>query len=127
MSRLSLRSSSTCRSGGTRARSGATWLAAVIVVCSFAPLDALDPERDVSQYLRDRWARGQGFPGGPVHGITQSEDGYLWIAAERGLVRFDGLTFRLYQPTPRATGTGPTVLGVSPDPDGGVWARLRGP
>jgi signal transduction histidine kinase/ligand-binding sensor domain-containing protein len=128
MSRSSLRSSSTCRSGNREARCGATWVAAVIVVVCFStPLGALDPERDISQYLRDRWGRSQGFPGGPVHGITQSEDGYLWIAAERGLVRFDGLTFRLYQPLPRTSGTGPTVLGVSPDPDGSVWARLRGP
>ena len=97
------------------------------MVCFCAPLGALDPERDISQYLRNRWGRSQGFPGGPVHGITQSEDGYLWIAAERGLVRFDGLTFQLYQPSPRTSGTGPTVLGVSSDPDGSVWARLRGP
>src|SRR5262245_50093374 len=126
MLRSSLRSSSTCRS--RRVGTGAVWLAAVMaVVCLSAPLGALDPERDISQYLRDRWGRSQGFPGGPVHGITQSEDGYLWIAAERGLVRFDGLTFRLFQPSAQSPGTGPTVLGVSPDPDGGVWARLRGP
>jgi signal transduction histidine kinase/ligand-binding sensor domain-containing protein len=96
-------------------------------VCLCTPLAALDSERDISQYLRDRWGRAQGFPGGPVHGITQSSDGYLWIAAERGLVRFDGLTFRLFAPSAQSPGTGPTVLGVSPDQDDGVWARLRGP
>jgi signal transduction histidine kinase/ligand-binding sensor domain-containing protein len=99
----------------------------VIVVCLCTPIAALDPERDISQYLRDRWGSAQGFPGGPVHGITQSADGYLWIAAERGLVRFDGLTFKLYQPSAQTPGTGATVLGVAPDREGGVWARLRGP
>ena len=88
---------------------------------------ALDPERDISQYLRDQWGSGQGFPGGPVHGITQGEDGYLWIATDRGLVRFDGLTFRLFAPLVTSADTGPTVLGVAPDPDGSVWARLKGP
>src|SRR5262245_35535987 len=88
---------------------------------------ALDSQRDISQYLRERWGSAQGFPGGPVHGITQSTDGYLWIASDRGLVRFDGLSFRLFQPSPLTPGTGAAVLGVAPDPEGGVWARLRGP
>ena len=39
-----------------------------------------------------------GFPGGPVYAITQTADGYLWIGAEKGLVRFDGLSFRLFEP-----------------------------
>ena len=56
---------------------------------------ALDAERGLSQYLRDRWGSESGFPGGPVYAIAQTSDGYLWIGAEKGLVRFDGLTFRL--------------------------------
>src|SRR5262245_4076790 len=115
MSRSSLRSSSTCRNGvlaGLARR--ACFAALATVVCLCAPIAALDPGRDVSQYLRDRWGSGQGFPGGPVHGITQSSDGYLWIAADRGLVRFDGLSFRLFQPSPQTPGTGATVLGVAP-------------
>jgi len=106
---------------------GACLVALAVVVSLCTPLAALDPERDLSQYLRERWGSGQGFPGGPVHGITQSEDGYLWIAADKGLVRFDGLSFKLFQPAPQMPGTGPTILGVASDPDGSVWTRLRGP
>ena len=82
-------------------------------------------QRAMSQYVRDEWTGDRGFPGGPVHAVTQTTDGYLWIGAEKGLVRFDGLTFRLLVPkgTPN---TGPAVLGVVPAPDGSVWARLRG-
>ena len=47
----------------------------------------------MSQYIRDLWERDKGFPGGPVNAIAQTPDGYLWIAAEKGLVRFDGLSF----------------------------------
>jgi signal transduction histidine kinase/ligand-binding sensor domain-containing protein len=88
---------------------------------------ALDPDRALTQYLHDQWGSGRGFPGGPVHAITQGEDGYLWIAAERGLVRFDGLSFQLFEPSGLTAGSGPTVLGVAADPDGSLWARLRGP
>ena len=82
-------------------------------------------QRAMSQYVRDEWTSDRGFPGGPVHAVTQTTDGYLWIGAEKGLVRFDGLTFRLIEPkgTPNAA---PAVLGVVAAPDGSVWARLRG-
>jgi hypothetical protein len=48
-----------------------------------------------SQYIRDHWEAEKGFPGGPVYAITQTADGYLRIGTEKGLVRFDGLNFRL--------------------------------
>ena len=69
-----------------------------------------------------------GFPGGPVHAITQTTDGYLWIAAEKGLVRFDGLTFRsVVAPPGRRRAPGRRCSASPPDADGGLWARLRGP
>jgi ligand-binding sensor domain-containing protein/signal transduction histidine kinase len=86
---------------------------------------ALDADRAMAQYLRDRWTSESGFPGGPVNAIAQTSDGYLWIAADKGLVRFDGLSFRLMT-VGAGTGAGPAVLGVTGAPDGSVWARLRG-
>jgi signal transduction histidine kinase/ligand-binding sensor domain-containing protein len=86
---------------------------------------AIDPERAMSQYIHDRWESDKGFPGGPVYAITQTADGYLWIAAEKGLVRFDGLSFRLFQPPELAAGSDSAVLGVAPGADGSLWARLR--
>jgi ligand-binding sensor domain-containing protein len=97
------------------------------VLCATTLVGAIDPERSLSQYIRDQWGLDRGFPGGPVNAIAQTADGYLWIAAEKGLVRFDGLTFRLFEPSGLAAGTGPTVLGVAADVDGSLWARLRGP
>ena len=102
--------------------------AALILACvgALAPsLEARNGERSLSQYIRDRWGTESGFPGGPVYAITQTADGYLWIGAEKGLVRFDGLTFRLLDPGSEV-GAGPAVLGVAGAPDGSLWARLRG-
>ena len=42
-------------------------------------------------------------------------------------MRFDGFTFKLFTPVGPGAGAGPTVLGVSADADGSLWARLRGP
>jgi signal transduction histidine kinase len=90
-------------------------------------VEARDTTRALSQYIRDRWENDRGFPGGRVYAITQTADGYLWIGAEKGLVRFDGLTFQLFEPDGAAKKIGPTVLGVVGAPDGSLWARLRGP
>jgi signal transduction histidine kinase len=109
-------------------RSGLLSAAAIAVtMLGLAPAAAaLDPERAMSQYIRDEWGSDRGFPGGPVHAITQSADGYLWIAAEKGLVRFDGLSFRLFHPTGLTSESRPSVLGATVDRDGTLWARPQG-
>jgi signal transduction histidine kinase/ligand-binding sensor domain-containing protein len=101
-----------------------------IVIATFAAMltarsaSALDPARDTSQYIHDRWEGDRGFPGGSVHRIVQSSDGYLWIGADKGLVRFDGLTFRLI-PGNAPGGQNQSVLGIVTEPGGGLWAQLR--
>jgi ligand-binding sensor domain-containing protein/signal transduction histidine kinase len=122
-----LRSSSTSRRRSARVDWACRLLASAVLLVAAAPVLALDPDRAVSQYLWDRWDLERGYPGGAVHAIAQAADGHLWIAADKGLVRFDGLTFTLSVPPPGAAGTGPAVLGLSADDQGGVWARLRGP
>jgi ligand-binding sensor domain-containing protein len=100
-------------------------LATIAACCAMATVHAIDPERSLSQYIRSRWERSNGFPGGYVYAITQTADGYLWIAAEKGLVRFDGSSYRLFQPRELTSGSDTTALELVPGPGGGLWARLR--
>ena len=100
-------------------------IASIVAMWRTAPVSAIDPARMMEQYIHDRWESDRGFPGGTVHGITQSTDGYLWIAADKGLVRFDGVAFQLF-PRPGLTKEqDPAVLAVAPDPSGGLWLQLR--
>jgi signal transduction histidine kinase/ligand-binding sensor domain-containing protein len=50
-------------------------------------------------YVMDRWQVEDGLPGNTVTSITQTPDGYLWIATFQGLVRFDGLRFTVFDST----------------------------
>ena len=121
-----MRSSSTCRSGfSLRPRLFAWFLAGLVVFTADVAL-AIDPTRAMSQYIRDRWGFEQGFPKGPVYAISQTRDGYLWIGTEAGLVRFDGLNFRIVQ-DPLASFAIKRVLGLTSDKDGNLWVRLQGP
>jgi signal transduction histidine kinase/ligand-binding sensor domain-containing protein len=123
-----LRSSNTFRDGQARQLCSFRWLlAGFAALCIINTAYGLDPNRAMSQYIRDQWGAERGFPGGPVYAITQTPDGYLWIGTEKGLVRFDGLNFNLIQvaSTP-SLATGP-VLGLMADADGNLWIRLRSP
>lgn len=87
----------------------------------------VDPNRSMSQYVRERWETDAGFPRGSVYAISQTSDGYLWIGTDRNLVRFDGSTFQLI---PVAGGGLPPlspVLGLLSDKAGVLWIQLRRP
>jgi ligand-binding sensor domain-containing protein/signal transduction histidine kinase len=72
------------------------WLATgLALICLVGEAHALDPNHTLSQYLREQWTADNNFPGGAVDAITQTADGYLWLGTEKGLVRFDGVNFRL--------------------------------
>jgi ligand-binding sensor domain-containing protein len=71
--------------------------AALAGVCFAVSAFAVDPTRNVSQYVHDSWGTERGWPGGSITAIAQSSDGYLWIGTDKGLVRFDGLSFHQVQ------------------------------
>lgn len=43
------------------------------------------------------WTTENGLPQNSVHAIFQSDDGYLWIATEGGIARFNGAEFKVFQ------------------------------
>jgi len=68
----------------------------VILICSTGLVFALDPSRMLNQFGHDLWQREQGLPNNTIHAILQTHDGYLWMATEEGLVRFDGVRFKVF-------------------------------
>ncbi|HEX4651966.1 MAG TPA: two-component regulator propeller domain-containing protein [Granulicella sp.] len=57
---------------------------------------ALTAAKPLREYSRQSWQTESGLPQNTVHAVLQTRDGFLWIATEGGLVRFDGqdlLTF----------------------------------
>ena len=43
------------------------------------------------------WNTENGLPQNSIQAITQTPDGYLWIATRDGLARFDGIRFKIFQ------------------------------
>ena len=79
---------------------GALWLAGHTM-----PARALDADKDLQQCRMDTWTPKDGLPPRVIHAMTQTPDGYVWLATDAGLVRFDGVAFRLFssQNTPGMT------------------------
>ena len=99
-----------------------------MVLAYFVPwASGLSSHKAISEYIRDQWSAAQGFPDGPVYAMAQTPDGYLWIGTEKGLVRFDGLSFRLFQQFDSTTLPGGPVIGLAVDAEGDLWIRLQGP
>ena len=48
-------------------------------------------------YIVERWSVEDGLPVNSVVDIIQAHDGYLWFTTFDGLVRFDGVKFKVYR------------------------------
>jgi len=100
-------------------------IAGLALVCFVYPAHAVDPNRAISQYTRERWGNERGFPSGSISAIAQTADGYLWIGTEKGLIRFDGLNFRFFeQAIPSTLPIGP-VQALMGDSEGSLWILLK--
>src|SRR5580692_2385430 len=98
---------------------------ALALACSASLARALDPNRILSQYMREHWGSEKGFTGGSVTSLAQTPDGYLWIGTEKGLIRFDGLSFRFFpQATPTSFQIGP-IRELLVDGQGNLWILLQ--
>jgi signal transduction histidine kinase/ligand-binding sensor domain-containing protein len=81
----------------------------------------------MSQYVHTRWGKDKGFVGGIIYAISQSDDGYLWLGTDRGLVRFDGERFLLIKRPIAGQPTIGPVRGLVRDSVGNLWIRPQGP
>jgi ligand-binding sensor domain-containing protein/signal transduction histidine kinase len=104
----------------------AVGLCGLSLVLEAIPAGALDTHTALAQYGYQSWQTDTGLPQNTVHAIVQGRDGYLWVATEGGLVRFDGVEFRAYT---RANTQGlPSDLidDLMEDREDGLWISTSG-
>src|SRR5216684_4143971 len=75
-----------------------------------------------SQFVLDSWGTKSGLPEEMIYSVTQTPDGYLWLATANGLVEYDGSSFRIYQPRKDLSGgVKQEISRLGPGPDNTVW------
>lgn len=73
------------------------WLAPVRPVGAQVSASAATPYTVAKGVTVQHWTQADGLPVGGVTALHLDEQGFLWAATLGGLVRFDGLAFRVYE------------------------------
>ncbi len=105
-----------------RGRALAALVVLILLIAGARPLLALDPSQPLRQYGQQLWQTDNGLPQNAVHAVLQTSDGYLWLATDGGLVRFDGVDFTLFdrRSTPQMRSN--LIGALAETADGTLWA-----
>jgi signal transduction histidine kinase/ligand-binding sensor domain-containing protein len=92
-----------------------------------APALALDPALEMTQYAHTAWKMSDGFTTVQIGSFAQTPDGYLWLGtAGQGLMRFDGVRLRPWQPPNGAALPSDRVRDLLVARDGTLWIGTAG-
>jgi ligand-binding sensor domain-containing protein/anti-sigma regulatory factor (Ser/Thr protein kinase) len=87
--------------------------------------DALDPARELSQYIHRIWQVQQGLPQASIEAIVQTRDGYLWLGTQTGLVKFDGVRFTTVETPGGVSLTNVWISHLVEDRQGALWIGTK--
>ncbi len=78
-------------------------------------------------YLQNVWTNREGLPDNEIKGICQTRDGYLWLTTGNGIVRFDGVRFRVFSrvDTPGMTSNRFSYNALREDREESLWAGTQ--
>lgn len=103
------------------------WVAAsIILACLTFNTFALDPVKSLSQYIRSVWTTEEGLPQNAAFSIAQTPDGYLWFGTLAGLVRFDGIEFKVFDQSNTKELASDMIAAVYVDSKGTLWTATGG-
>jgi hypothetical protein len=88
----------------------------VTTIVLFTPLPNLK-----AQLRIDKWTTDNGLPQNSVTGIARTRDGYIWFTTNEGLVRFDGVRFKVFNRSNTPEITNNRMSGAFADKSGTIW------
>ena len=93
-----------------------------ILKLSAAIIFVLCATPSIAQYTVDNWATSDGLPQVSVYSIIQTRDNYLWMATLDGLVRFDGVRFKVFNKSNSQGIVSNRFFSLFEDLKGDIWA-----
>jgi len=104
------------------------WFWRILLLLALAG-DGLTIEAEVpavsNDYLMRQWDMDEGLPQSSISDIAQTPDGYLWIGTVDGLVRFDGVHFKVYRSFVVTNQFVADVRCLMVNADGSLWAGFE--
>jgi ligand-binding sensor domain-containing protein/signal transduction histidine kinase len=97
------------------------------LLCLLGPVRslALDPAKTVYQYNCQSWTRREDLPANSINAITQTKDGYIWFGTSKGLVRFDGLEFKVIGMPDHIQFRSRVISSLASSKAGGLWFGIN--
>lgn len=80
---------------------------------------ALDPTKTVTQYIHQVWQ--DELPQSTILAITQTKNGYIWFGTYKGLVRFDGVHFTVFDYSTNKNLKSNNIRALYEDKAGTLW------
>ncbi len=87
---------------------------------------ALIPPTSLAGVHFEQWTTDGGLPQNSINDILQTIDGYLWLTTNDGLVRFDGVTFTVFNKGNTPGLKGNRFTGLLQDKGGTLWIGTNG-
>jgi signal transduction histidine kinase/CheY-like chemotaxis protein/ligand-binding sensor domain-containing protein len=110
---------------GNRGRA-AVVLAVISVVSAALPARLLGaPVFSDPEYVIRVWEVDQGLPENSATSMVQTPDGYLWFGTFKGLVRFDGVRFTVFDRSNTPQLPSPGIVNLHLDNTGRLWVSTK--
>ena len=95
----------------------------ILLILSFLTvlLHAQEANQADPAYVSESWRKDQGLPTNDIRGTLQTRDGYVWVATIKGLARFDGATFRVFDKTNTPEISRDIISNLCEDKEGRLW------
>lgn len=77
-------------------------------------------------YRESAWRSEDGLPDDAVTACLQTRDGYIWIGTEKGLARFDGVAFRVFDTWNTKELHSDRISALAEDSQGTLWVGTKG-
>ena len=111
----------------------AAFLLSVLVVTFLLPATPAEAFRTwplsrdrLADFTVKTWNEHDGLPAGRIRAIDQDRDGFLWLATDSGLVRFDGVRFQTWRGIGDARLPVGAVTTLKSGRDGSLWVGVSG-
>ena len=96
------------------------WIAGLGVLLACAV--RLQAASGLPSFRIDSWTTADGLPSNTIAALRQTRDGYLWLATDHGLARFDGIRFTVFSKSDTAGIAGSRFLALWESSAGDLWA-----
>ncbi len=86
----------------------------------------MNPAKRLNEYLIKTWTSESGLPQNTVNSLIQTHEGYIWIGTPAGLVRFDGIRFKIFSRWNTPALKNDSILALHEDKNNVLWVGTDG-